>query len=269
MSVNVTDFRERYGPVAVVTGASSGIGRAFARQLAQWGFDLVLVARRVERLRALADEMGTAHGTQSTILDLDLADPGAVQAILDATASLDVGLVISNAGFGFKGEHTQADGQLLIDILTVNSHMPMMLSHGFIPRLKARGKGGIIMISSVEGLMGAPYSAVYGASKAFVNSLGEALWAEMSPEGIDILTICPGATDTEAPAKQGIDPATMVAVMQPEEVALFSFENITNGPVLVSSDYYREMFEQMTAMPRRDALTAMAGAIKSAITQQG
>lgn len=267
MTVDIDQFRDRYGPVAVVTGASSGIGRAFARQLAEWGFDLVVVARRADRLDELASEVSERHGVQCTVLTLDLADLASAQVILDATAGMDVGLVVSNAGWGLKGDHAGFDAQDLVGVVNVNSNMPMLLSHGFTPRLRARGKGGIIMISSVEGLMGAPYSAVYGASKAFVNSFGEALWAELGPEGIDVLTICPGATDTEAPAKQGIDPSSMVAVMQPEEVALFSLENIANGPVLVSSDYYREMFEQMTGMPRRDALSMMAVAIKASITR--
>lgn len=265
MTVDITSFKDRYGPVALVTGASSGIGRAYAQQLAQWGFDLVLVARRGDRLAELAQVAKAEYGTNCTILELDLTDAQACDTILDATANLDIGLVISNAGWGLKGEHAQFDAQAMLDMVAVNSHTPMLLARGFIPRLRARGQGGMVMISSVEGLMGAPYSAVYGASKAFVNSFGEALWGELTPEGLDILTICPGATNTEAPAKQGIDPATMMEVMEPEEVALFTFENMKNGPVLVSSDFYRTMFDQMTAMPRRDALSAMATAIKSSI----
>lgn len=261
-------FKDTYGPAALVTGASSGIGRAFARVLAGRGLDLVLVARRIDRLEALAVELKAKHGTQVTVLQLDLADPAAPRAIVEATAGTDIGLVVSNAGFGAKARHEAIAAQDLADILTVNSSAPSLLAHGYIPRLLARGKGGIILISSVEGLMGAPYSAVYGASKAFVNSLGEALWGELTPQGIDVLTVCPGATDTEAPAKQGIDPASMVAVMQPEEVAEFALANLKEGPVLVSSDYYRAMFDQMLAMPRRDALTAMATAIKSSVLKE-
>lgn len=259
------DFIYRYGPVALVTGASSGIGRAFARLLATNGLDLVLIGRRLDRLNDLASELQKMHGTKSAVLDIDLASPSASSTILEATKGLNVGLVISNAGFGFKGDHAVAEKQLLLDIVAVNSIAPMLLTHGFIPRLRARGKGGIIMTSSVEGLMGAPFSAAYGASKAFVSNFGEALWAELNPDGIEVLTICPGATDTEAAANQGIDPSTMVAVMQPEEVALFALENIDRGPVLVSSEYYRAMYDQMTAMPRREALMAMADAIKAAI----
>lgn len=265
MIVKGAVFRDRFGPIALVTGASSGIGRALARQLAAYGLDLVLVARRGDRLSDLALEVQNSHGTNTLKLEIDLADHNACVTILEETRSLDIGLVVSNAGFGFKGDHAAADRQLLLDIIAVNSTAPMLLTHGFIPRLRARGKGGILMISSVESLMGAPFSAAYGASKAFVTNFGEALWAELQPHGIDVLTICPGATDTEAAAKQGIDPSTLVARMQPEAVALFALDNLGNGPVLVSSDYYRAMFEQLAALPRREALITMANAIKAAI----
>lgn len=262
------DFSSSYGPVALVTGASSGIGRAFARLLAARGLDLVLVARRTERLDALAAELKSAHGTTTTVLSIDLADPGAPARILDATAAIDIGLVVSNAGFGAKGHHGRIDAQLLADIVTVNSATPSLLAHGYIPRLLARGKGGLIFVSSVEGLIGSPFSAAYGASKAFVNSLGEALWAELTPQGLDVLTICPGATDTEAAAKQGVDPASMTAVMAPDEVAEFALAHLRNGPVLVSSDHYRQVFAHLTAMPRREALAAMAKTIKSSILKE-
>ena len=144
----------------------------------------------------------------------------------------------------------------------VNCNATMGLAHGFIPRLRQRGKGGLLFTSSVEGLIGCPYSAGYSASKAFVKAFGEALWGELTPEGIKVLTICPGATATEAAQKQGVDPATMQNVMQPDAVAQLALENIDNGPTLVTSEHYRAMFEQLTAMPRREALAAMAGAMK-------
>jgi len=256
------DFSDRYGPVALVTGASSGIGRSFAEQLAARGFDLVLVARRVQRLEELARDLTTKHGVRVTVAQVDLAAPNAAQQILDATAALDVGLVISNAGFGFKGAYDSGDPQTMSDLLMVNCHVPMLLARGFVPRLRARGRGGIVLTSSIEGLMGVPFSTAYAASKAFAVSLGEGLWAELTPQGIDVLTLCPGATDTEAPRLQGIDPATLQHLMSPDDVARLTLENLRNGPTYIPSEHYKASFERLLSMPRRDALQAMARSMK-------
>jgi short-subunit dehydrogenase len=182
--------------------------------------------------------------------------------MLAATETLDIGLVVSNAGFGMKGEHATNDRQAMTDMLMVNCHVPMQLAHGFIPRLRARGCGGLILVSSVEGLIGCPYSGAYAASKALVKSLGEALWAELKPDGIEVLTLCPGATESEAAGNQGIDISTMQNVMPAEAVARLTLQNIENGPTFISSEHYRASFDHLLAMPRRDALMAMAGAMK-------
>jgi len=260
--MRASEFIDHYGPVALVTGASSGIGKAFAQLLAQRGFDLVLVARRAQRLEELAARCRSDHGITAHVHDIDLADADAAQRILDATSSLDIGLVISNAGFGFKGTYAAADPDIMRDMLMVNCHTPMQLARGFIPRLQQRKRGGIMFTSSVEGLIGCPYSTAYAATKALLNSLGEGLWAELKSDGIDVLTLCPGATDTEAPRLQGIDPATLRNVMSPEEVARLALENIDNGPTYIPSAHYRASFEHLLAMPRRDALLAMAQSLK-------
>lgn len=257
-----TEFKDRYGPTALVTGASSGIGKAFAEVLAERGFDLVLVARRLERLDALAARLEAEHGVAVQTRQIDLAQPAAAQQMLDATAALDVGLVVSNAGFGLKGEHAANDPQAMAEMLMVNCHVPMQLAHGFIPRLRRRGRGGIVFTSSIEGLMGCPYSGAYSATKALVNALGEALWAELRPDGIEVLTLCPGATESEAAGKQGIDIAQLKNVMPARDVAERTLDNIAEGPVFFSSEPYRASFEQLLALPRRDALMAMAGAMK-------
>ena len=257
-----TDFAHRYGPVALVTGASSGIGRAFAELLAARGMDLVVVARRGGRLEELAERLQRTHGVKVTVCQIDLAGPDAAQRILEATASLDIGLVVSNAGFGYKGAFADGDPRQMTEMLAVNCHTPMQLAHGFVPRLQQRGRGGVIFTASVEGLIGCPYSAVYSATKGFMTSLGEALWAELTPEGIEVLTLCPGATDTEALARHGIDPASLQSLMAAEEVARLALDNITAGPTYIPSDHYRASFGHLVAMPRRDALMAMARSMK-------
>jgi short-subunit dehydrogenase len=138
----------------------------------------------------------------------------------------------------------------------------MQLAHEFIPRLRKRGTGGILLTGSVEGLIGCPFSSGYSASKAFVKSLGEGLWGELTPDGIDVLVICPGATDTEALARSGVNRATLAHVMSPDDVATMALEHIADGPLLITSDHYKGMFDRLLSMPRRDALTAMANSMK-------
>jgi short-subunit dehydrogenase len=257
-----TDFKNTYGPVALVTGASSGIGKSFAEQLAEIGLDLVLVARRAQRMESLAAHLQATHGVALKVCAIDLAEADAAGQIAHATASLDIGLLVSNAGFGLKGDHSANDPRAMAEMLMVNCNAPTQLAHRFIPRLRKRGKGGIILTSSVEALIGCPYSAAYSASKAFVKSLGEALWGELTPEGIDVLTICPGATDTEALGRHGIDPATLPNVMSPDAVARLALENMSRGPVLITSGHYQATFDRLLSMPRRDALKAMAARMK-------
>lgn len=259
----MTEFTERYGPVALVTGASSGIGKAFAEALAKRGFDLVLVARRLDMLDEVARDLATAHGIRAATFQADLAQPDAADQITAGTSSLDIGLVVSNAGFSMKGEHSGNDAATMTEMLMVNCHAPMQLTRTFIPRLRARGRGGIILTSSVEGLMGCPYSGAYSATKALVKALGEALWAELREDGIDVLTLCPGATESEAAAKSGYDLSKMQGVMKAEDVAALTLEHVAEGPTFISSDHYRAMFEKLAAMPRREALMAMAAGIKA------
>jgi short-subunit dehydrogenase len=258
----MTDFQERYGPFALVTGASSGIGKAFAEELAAKGMNLVLVARRIERLDELAAQLHSAHGVQVQTSQIDLAQPDSSTRMLAVTACVDVGLVISNAGFSMKGDHADNNPDVMTEMLMVNCQVPLQLTRGFIPRLRARGKGGILLTSSVEGLIGCPYSTAYSATKALVKALGEGLWAELQPDGIDVLTLCPGATQSEAAARSGLDLSKMQNVMKAQTVAQLALDNIRNGPTFISSDHYRATFDRLLAMPRRDALLAMAAGMK-------
>ncbi|RZJ97512.1 MAG: SDR family NAD(P)-dependent oxidoreductase [Novosphingobium sp.] len=258
-------FHEQYGPVALITGASSGIGWAFAEELAQRGFDLVLAARRTERLEALAAKLAAAHGTRSRLCQSDLSQPDAPAKLLAETADAEIGLVISNAGFNIRGYFEQTDAAQMAEMLTVNCHAPMQLAHGFLPRLKARGKGGLIFTSSVEGLIGCPFSTAYSATKALVVGLGEGLWGELQGTGVDVLTLCPGATESEATAKYAEQYAAVPNMQPADEVARLALDNIAEGPVFVPNAHYEAQFEQLTALPRRQALTAMAAGIKATL----
>lgn len=261
----MNEFRERYGPVALVTGASSGIGWAFAEELAERGFDLVLTARRTDRLEALAAGLRAAHGTRSQLCEADLSQCDAPAALLAATEGVDIGLVVSNAGFNIRGAFESTDAAEMARMLTVNCHAPMQLAHGFLPRLKARGKGGVIFTSSVEGFIGCPFSTAYSATKALVIGLGEGLYGELAGSGVDVLTLCPGATESEATARYAEQYAAIPNMQPAREVARLALDNIAKGPVYVPNAHYKAQFEQLAAMPRAEAVVAMAAALKATL----
>jgi uncharacterized protein len=255
-------FRHNYGPLALITGASSGIGAAFAEELAARGLDLVLAARRVDRLEALARELRARHGTSAQVVAADLADPAAPEALFGETAGQDIGLVVSNAGFSVRGLHETLDPHEMTEMLTVNCHAPLHLSRLFLPGLKARGRGGFIMISSIEALMGCPYSAAYSAMKALVLHLAEGLFAEAAGTGVNILACCPGATDTEAGVRAGVDMSKLANVQQPRELAALTLDSLGSGPACFPNAAYKAQFDQLLALPRTDALIAMAAGMR-------
>lgn len=253
------EFRERYGPVALVTGASSGIGLAIAEELAARGLDLVLTARRTDRLEAIAQRLLSKQGVRTRVICADLADPDAPARLLAETDGCDVGLVVSNAGVNIRGAFETSDASAMAAMLMVNCHAPMQLAHGFLPRLKARGQGGIMFTASVEGLVGCPYSTAYSASKALVVSLGEGLWGECMGAGIDVLTLCPGATESEATeGMQGLRSLQPAA-----EVARLALDHMREGPTYVPNAHYRQVFDDLLALPRREALAGMARNMKN------
>ena len=261
-------FAERYGPWALVTGASSGIGRAFAGLLAAKGLNLLLVARRRERLQELASDLTRQHGVQALPIPADLSQPESLRQMTEACRGRDVGLLVSNAGFGLKGRHEDNDPQRMDQMLMVNCRAPMQLTHAFIPQLRARGRGGIILTSSVEALLGFPYSGAYAATKAFINSLAESLWGELQAAGTDVLALCPGSTDTEALDLQGIDRSTLQDMMSPREVAAEALAALPDGPLHIAGDSNRQTFNGIAAMPRRDALLLMGDTMKQALLGQ-
>ena len=259
------DFLDRFGPWALVTGASSGIGAEFARELAARGLHVVISARRADRLEQLAGELRHARGTQVEVVPLDLERPDFIEPLLRACADKDVGLVISNAGFGLKGEHHALDAARLTAMLNVNSHAPMLLAHAFAPRLIARGRGGLLLTGSIEGFIGFPWSAAYAATKAFVMTLGEALWGELRAHGVDVMVLTPGATDTDAPTLQGIDKHQLAGLMPPSAVVRQALARLGGPPVFVPGWLNRVMVRFLRAVPRRLGVRAAGKGMRDAI----
>jgi short-subunit dehydrogenase len=192
---------EPMGTTALITGASSGFGVEFARRFAERGADLVLVARREDRLTALADELSTKYGTTSTVIPLDLTEPDATARLVATLGAADIALssVVNNAGFGTHGMFADLDPQRVDAEVALNVGAVVSLSRAFLPGLLERGDGALVNVASTAAFQPIPRMAVYGASKAFVLSFTEALaWeARDSGSSLKVLALCPGPADTE------------------------------------------------------------------------
>ena len=261
------DFISKYGPWALVTGASSGIGEQFARHLAAEGLNVVLIARREDRLKAIAEELQVQHNIETEYLPLDLSDPNFIEPLTNACEGKDIGLVISNAGFGLKGLHHEIPLEKLSTMLDVNCRPALMITHTFIPKLIERGRGGIILTGSMEGFFGVPWSATYSATKAFVLSLGEALWGELHKHNIDVLVLAPGSTDTDTHIAQGIAREDLPGLKSPYEVAKLGLEQLGRRPVYVSGFLNRQLIRVFTRLPRKWAVKSMGAGIRKIIMQ--
>jgi len=213
---NQSALKRRFGPTAVITGASDGIGRAFAVQLAEHGFDLILVARRDAVLRDMALDLGTRFGGDVRVLAMDLSDPSAVPELMSLTESTPVGLVVAAAGFGSIGPFLGQDMASEINMVDLNCRSVVELSYGFGQRMAAQKRGGIVLFGSLVGFQGAPLSATYAATKGFVQSFAEGIAAEMRPHGVSVLSVAPGPVGTGFAARAGMQ---MGQAATPEMVA--------------------------------------------------
>jgi short-subunit dehydrogenase len=211
---------DQFGPWAVVTGASSGIGREFAHQLAAAGINVVLVARRRAMLEDLAAALAGHYGVDSRAISVDLSDPGGLTLIADATADIDVGLLVSNAGAALPGPFLDSDLQAQRALLRLNTAAHLGLSHHFGDRLARRGHGGIILVSALGAIHGVPYMANSAATKAYVASLGAGLHVELAKHGVHVTVLHPGPTRTPALGELGLDPDKMpISPMAPDVCA--------------------------------------------------
>jgi len=201
--------KKRFGPWALVTGASSGIGEEFARRIAVSGIHVALVGRREHLLRRIGAECTRASGVQHRIIPLDLSEPDFLPVLADATRDLDIGLVVSNAGTGNPGEFLKLDRQLLQKTLRLGTMAHLDIAHHFGQKLAERRRGGIILAGAMAAENGVPIMANDGGAKAYVHSLGEALHYEFKPLGVYVTVLAAGFTDTEVIEKFGLDPKTM------------------------------------------------------------
>src|SRR5438309_6279536 len=199
----------RFGPWALVTGASSGIGKEFTRQIAASGINVVLVARRDALLAELGRAVSQEFGVQYRVLAMDLSQEGFIAGLADATHDLDIGLVVSNAGTANPGEFLKLDRQLLQATLRLNTTSHLDIAHYFGWKLAGRRRGGLILVGAMGAENGIPCMANDGGAKAYVHSLGEALHYEFKPLGVYVTVLAAGVTNTAVLEKFGFDPKTM------------------------------------------------------------
>jgi uncharacterized protein len=259
----------RFGPWALVTGASSGIGEQLARTLAARGFSMVLVARRRERLERLSEELVSRHAVATRIVEADLGVAAEVSAVATATADLDVGLVCANAGFGHKGAFHEAPAEELSRMVDVNCRGTMLLAHAFAGRLVARGGGALVLTSSTASFQPIPYTAVYAATKSFDSFLAEALAEELRPHGVRVISLCPGATDTEGPRRTGVDPNETPFVMTAAAVVDSALRALERGQAVrvVPGLTNRLNGAAMGVLPRRWGVLAAGRVMRATIAQ--
>lgn len=210
-------FLTNYGPWAVVTGASSGIGKALAWELGKIGFDLVLVGRDKLALQVIANEQEKSFFNQIRIIEADLSNEVGNKMVIDGTKDLEVGLLVASAGFGTSGRIIDNKLTDELEMILVNCQSPLILSHEFGKKMTVRRRGGIIFLSSIVAFQGVPFAANYAATKAYIQSLAEGLGRELSPFQVSVLAASPGPVGSGFAKRAGM---IMGKTLRPEEIAL-------------------------------------------------
>lgn len=257
--------RGLFGPTALVTGASDGIGEAFARELASRGLDLVLVARRTDRLEALAAELRASHGTTTRALAADLGDPEGVARVIEGTLSDDIGLLVAAAGFWTSGSFLDQPVEPELDMIDVNCRAVAALTHAVGRRLVARGRGGIVLMSSIVAFQGVPRSANYAATKAFIQSFAEGLHEELKPHGVDVLASAPGPVASGFALRANM---RMGATDLPSAVAVATLDALGRATTVRPGRLGKLLGYSLSTLPRRARVRVMAQIMKG-MTKDG
>jgi uncharacterized protein len=258
-------FAAKYGPWALVAGASDGVGAAFAEGLAERGINVVLVARRQAVLDEVAIGIAARTGVETRALTVDLTEPDAASVVTAATDDLDIGFLAYCAGADPYFEPFLANPITTAEAMVHrNCMVPMQLCHHFAPAMVRRGRGGIVLFGSGAGIAGGPNMVAYGASKAFDMVFAEALWSELHGKGVDVLGLILGKTNT--PALRRLEYSRGVLGSEDEvppdaasvdQVISEAFENLSNGPTLMVGDMMRVAVQILSSMTRNEAVNFM------------
>ncbi len=250
----------KYGPWALITGGTSGIGRALAEQLAEKGLNLVLVARRQQLLDKISAKIADKYQVEVRGLKADLSDVASVEYVKEATEKLEIGLFIPNAGVENHGEFVNGDMNKEMRLVQLNSVTPMQLAHHFGSKMKERGKGGIMFLATTIGYGGTPFFSHYAASKAYILALGEGLHYELKKYGVDVTVLSPGGTDTPMIENFGFDMKNLpMPMMTPEETATAGLKALGSKPSVIPGFQNNMMAFMSKHIMTRKANVSMAG----------
>jgi len=249
-------FTEKYGPWAVVTGASRGIGREIAKQLAVQGLKLVLVARSKSDLEKLAAEVSV----ETKVICADLGIPVSRQEVLHHCQNLPIGLLVNSAGFGSLGELADLPLNNELDMVEVNCKALLEFSHHFAKRFRAQRRGGIMQLSSIVAFQGSPYAATYAATKAYVQSLSEAMAIELAPYGVDVLAVAPGPTETGFGSRSGMK---LTNAESAEIVAAQAIRALGKKSRVVTGNFAKFLFGSLMTAPRPVRVRIMKQVMRS------
>lgn len=254
--------RDRWGPWAVVAGASEGLGAAFAAGLAARGHDLVLLARRVEKLEAVAAELRSQHGVEVIVLGLDVGAPDVGARVRAALGDREVGVLVCNAALAPLGPFFATPAEEAVRALDVNCRSTVLLLHALVPAMVERRRGAVVIMSSLTAFQGSPWTTLYGATKAFGLSLAEGLWAELEPHGVEVIACAAGATRTPnylAHAAAGGAPGEL----EPAQVVAEALAGLGRGPLLIPGRFNRvASFLMRRLLPRARTVRIMGAQTK-------
>ena len=245
----------------LITGASSGIGAAFARKLAARGRNVFLVARSEDKLIALCNELGRLTSIRAQYLALDLRHPDAGAQLFEETKKreLEIDMLINNAGFGSMGDFVKLDLNHELEMIQLNISALVELTQRFLGPMRDRNRGTIINVASTAGFQAVPYMATYAATKAFVLSFSEALWEENRAHGVHVMALCPGVTETNFFEAAGIDRPPMRTIQTPEEVVETALRALPREKPTVISGWTNLLTVEAERFFPRSFVTKVAG----------
>jgi short-subunit dehydrogenase len=223
------DFKQRYGKWALISGGAEGIGAGYAERLAALQMPLVLLDIQADRLEETAAKLRSAHGVEVRTVTVDLADAVALNAAIDGIADLEIGLLVANAGIGAVGRWLEVPLEVKMKQIAINCTSTLILAHRLTPAMAQRRQGGVIIMASGSADMGASFIVTYAATKAFDRVFAEGLWAELSPYGIDVTTVMPGAVNTpgfRAALPPGLGPTRLMQPINPLVVVDAALEGL-------------------------------------------
>lgn len=255
-------FAQQYGPWALIAGGSEGVGASFARKLAAKGLNLVLLARKPEPLEEVAQQVRANSDVQVRTASLDLTVPDILDRVRAITDDIEVGMLIYNAGVISPSPFLDRPLDQNLQALRLTVTGPVVLAHHFGTRMRARKRGGIIILGSMSSFAGAQNYSLYCASKAFDVMFGESLWFELRPHGVNVLSLIIGLTRTPAFIRTGgleLEKAGY-PVLEPDDAAQEGLDNLDNGPTLIVGAHNREWAKALAQMDRKAAVEAMSGA---------